>query len=113
MKKEEIKATAQTEVRSWYHYAYPHDELWEEILPNYTFEGLFKALDRRMYSYTLFGNDSVIRERILCGLAEVMEAPVKEVFAQFDMCQNIDSRIWGDVKGMSEAVSKVYEVMNE
>lgn len=113
MNEKEMKPTAKTEVRSWYHWKYPQDELWREILPHYTFEGLFKALDRRMYSYSLFGGDSVIRERVLCGLAEVMEAPVGEVYAQFEMSRNIDSRIWGDTKGMSEAIRKIYEVMNE
>lgn len=112
MDKKVLKATANTEVRSWYHEAYPNDSMWTDILPRYTFEGLFKALDRRMYSYTMFANDSVIRERILSQLAAVMEVPTSEVLAQFDICSNIDSPIWGDTEGMEKAIGKIYEVMS-
>lgn len=112
MENKELKVSEKTEVRSWYHVAYPHDGLWVEILPDYTFEGLFKALDRRMFSYVLFGNDSVIRERILCKLAEVMKVPMEEVFEQFYSCKCVDSKIWGDTRGMAEAIHKMYEIMS-
>lgn len=86
---EEREAMEHMNVKEWYNMCFPTDELWKDI-PDYTFEDLFRKLDRQEFSYQLFAGDSVIRERILHGLAFAMGVPPEEVWAQYGQCKNTD-----------------------
>lgn len=99
-------------VKFWYHDCFPTDDLWDKVPEGYTFGGLFHLLDRRKYSYQLFADDSIVRERILNGLSIAMNVPYSEVYEQWMMCKNVDSRIFGDVEGNRKALEKVYEIMS-
>lgn len=87
------------EVKSWYRGCFPTDELCDKIPDGYTFGELFYLMDRRKYSYKLFADDSIVRERIFAGLAFAMNVSSSEVSEQWMIC-NADS------------VENVFEIMN-
>lgn len=100
------------DVKSWYLACFPTDDLGKQIPDGYTFKGLFYLLNRRKYSYQLFANDSIVRERIFSGLAYAMDVPYSEVYEQWLLCKNLDSPIFGDIEGDNKSLNMVFEIMS-
>ena len=66
------KPVPKTKLRDFYVRKFPTDSLGERINPEATFEGLMKCFDNRTDVYDYIGvGDSVVRERLFSGLAEV------------------------------------------
>lgn len=59
-------------LRNWYMENFPTDDLGNEINPDATFQDLLDALEFWWDVYEIIGvGDSVIRERLFAGLAEI------------------------------------------
>ena len=59
-------------LRNWYMENFPTDELGNDINPDATFQDLLDALEFWWDVYEIIGvGDSVIRERLFAGLAEI------------------------------------------
>ena len=71
-----------TNIRKWYHAAFPTDDLWTEIRPQATFMSIFQVIDRYGNFYKAIGEgiDSIIRERIFQKLAGITGEPYEVVY---------------------------------
>lgn len=78
-----MKPTPYMSVRTWYMATYPTDELGQEIDKNVTFYGIFDILDRHKDVYDVLPGDSVIRQRVFRGLAEVMDCDYDYIYDQW------------------------------
>ena len=77
------KPSGKTLLKDYYMFAKPNDvEMHNEINGEVTFEDLFIAIDQtRQDVYELIGvGDSVVRETLFHGLAEVTQHTYKEVY---------------------------------
>ena len=75
-----------TKLKEWYTTNYPSDELGAEINPDSTFQNLFDALDRYIDVYEVIGvGDSLVRERLFEGLAEITGYDYQTIYEQWMM----------------------------
>ena len=71
-------------LRNWYMENFPTDDLGNEINPDATFQDLLDALDSYGDVYKTIGvGDSVIRERLFAGLAEMMDVNYEYIYEQW------------------------------
>lgn len=74
------------EIRAWYMYEFPTDFSGEDIRRGKTFYDLFEAMDKYVDVYDFLNiDDSVVRERVFEGLADVMGVPYNEVYEKWMM----------------------------
>lgn len=83
--KEETKMyNMDTKLRDWYMENFPTDDLGNEINPDATFQDLFDTLDSYGNVYKTIGiGDSIIRERLFAGLAEIMGVNYEYIYEQW------------------------------
>ena len=75
-----------TKLKEWYTTNYPSDELGAEINPDSTFQNLFDALDRYRDVYEVIGvGDSLVREKLFEGLAEITGYDYQTIYEQWMM----------------------------
>tara|TARA_A100001011_G_C13705006_1_gene593177 strand:+ start:59 stop:328 length:270 start_codon:yes stop_codon:yes gene_type:complete len=81
-----MKLNLSTNIKHWYMQKYPFDELGEEIR-NTSFLEIYKCIDtgygNDIYSYifeTEGEADSIIRERIFEGLAEIFKSDYSYIY---------------------------------
>ena len=75
-----------TKLKEWYTTNYPDDELGAEINPDATFQNLFDALDQYRGVYEIIGvGDSLVRERLFEGLADVTHYDYDTIYNQWLM----------------------------
>lgn len=68
--------TKETNIKQWYKENYSSDDLGEEIREDITFFDLFKAIDRHFLPHQILNVfDSVLEDRILDGLDEMLQQP--------------------------------------
>lgn len=81
-----MKLTERTSLREYYIQEFPEDRLGTSIDPSATFLGLFDALDNYEDVYDYIGvDDSLVRERLFVGLAQVMDVNYEYVYDQWLM----------------------------
>lgn len=79
-----FKLRPKSNVKAFYQYKYPTDELSKEIDSNISFEMVFECLDNYGNIYDLIGvGDSLIRERIFEALAEIMNVKYDYIYHQW------------------------------
>lgn len=75
-----------TKLKEWYTTNHPDDELGAEINPDSTFQNLFDALDQYKDVYEVIGvGDSLVRERLFEGLAEITGYDYQIIYEQWMM----------------------------
>lgn len=73
-------------LRNWYIENFPTDDLGNEINPDATFQDLLDALEFWWDVYEIIGvGDSVIRERLFAGLAEIMGMNYEHIYEKWTM----------------------------
>ena len=73
-----------TKIKEWYIKEYPTDELGMEINNDITFDDLFVVLDTYKDVYKALNVlDSLIRERVFCKLAEIMNVDYDYIYSQW------------------------------
>lgn len=91
---ENTRLNEDTTLRDYYMSEFPEDDMGQEIHPDATFMGLFEALDNYedVYEYIFgdpMGGDSLVRERIFAGLAEVMKVDYEYIYDQWLMATSM------------------------
>jgi hypothetical protein len=85
-----LEFNADSNIREWYHTAYPTDDYYTEINPNFTFNDLFYALDayKDIYAEMFINNggDSLVRERCFHKLADIMGVDYDYIYSQWLKC---------------------------
>lgn len=74
------KITLSTNIRTWYHKAYPTDEAYEDIDPKGTFKDVAIGLIHRNDIYPYCGDDSVIRERVFEALSKSLKIDYQTIY---------------------------------
>lgn len=75
---------ADTIIKDWYIDTYPTDDLGESLNDGITFYDLFRAMDNYKCVYQFMGvHDSLVRERVFEGLAEVMDVDYDYIYDQW------------------------------
>ena len=74
------KINLSTNIRTWYHKAYPTDEAYEDIDPKGTFKNVAAGLLAGKDIYPYCGDDSVIRERVFDALADYLNTPYDTIY---------------------------------
>lgn len=71
-------------IRTWYHKAYPTDEIWREISKTATFDGVLNCLKKsgNLYDY-LEIYDSLARERIFVELSNRLNISYEDIFIKW------------------------------
>ena len=78
------KFNGQSKIRDWYKWAYPTDELGDEINGGATFQKAFECLQVGFDFYAFLGvGDTVIRERVFDGLACLMGCSYEHIYYQW------------------------------
>lgn len=73
-------------LRNWYMENFPTDELGNDINPDATFQDLLDALEFWWDVYEIIGvGDSVIRERLFAGLAEITGVNYEHIYEKWTM----------------------------
>ena len=76
--------TKYTKIKEWYLENYSSDEEGEFLNEDVTFYDMFQCLDRRKDIYECIDvDDSLIRERLFEGLAQVMECDYSYIYDQW------------------------------
>lgn len=85
MKFQTFEQKPEIKVAAWYAEKFPTDvAMAQKIDPEVTFNGIYRCIENGYFSYfAFFADDSVVRERVLSGLAEYYHTSYNDVYHRF------------------------------